>query len=262
MLAYNLEGVHAERMTVNGRPVELVEAYSPDSILVTLPESEETSYRIVYGEDTLSKPLTRTERRIGLTVKPYRQNGKWQAGDSLRFRVDDKIRDIRQEAIAVLDDKGTPVKYELVRGQREWGIVPDSQTERPFTLHLDKGAVLGAFGESDSVTFRYETLLKADLANLKLNCPDFAAEQWIVELVQNEKTIYMAVKPAGAAFVEFRGVVPGEYGVRCIRDANGNGKWDTGNFISKTQAEQVLRYTLTQKLRANWDIEETLETKQ
>jgi hypothetical protein len=259
-VAYNLTGLNAERFQVNNEPVQLVKTIAPDSILLTLPASETPNYTIVYGEDTLRKTLISKDRMIPLTVRAIDQDGKWQAGDSLLFRVNDNIATINREAIHAETQKGEPVVYELVQRPNEWEIIPDSKTDHSFTIHLDKGAVSGAFGISDSITFRYETLLLSDLSNLKINCADFDGT-WIIELVINEKTVYSEIKPEGAAFVEFKAIQPGQYSVRCIHDVNRNGKWDPGNYTTKQQAEEVLRYTLTQKMRANWDIEETLERK-
>jgi hypothetical protein len=261
MVAYNQDGVHAERLSINGESVELVKAISGDSILVTLPPAPENSrYQIVYGNDTIRRPLTQKERMIPLTIRPIEQNGKWQEGDSLLFRVNDKVTAINREGVHILTQKGSPVKYEIVQRAGEWDIVPDPTNTESYSIHFDKGAITGAFGVNDSITFKYETLLSADLSNLKLNCADLEGE-WIIELVQAEKTIYSTVKPTGMTSVEFKAIVPGQYNVRCIHDRNGNGKWDPGSYITRSQAEEVLRYTLTQKLRANWDIEETLQRK-
>jgi hypothetical protein len=258
LVAYNLTGLHAERFRVNDEPVELVKTLGPDSILLTLPAAETANYTIVYGEDTLRKTLISKDRMIPLTIRAIDQNGKWQEGDSLLFRVNDKIETINRDAVQVKTQRGGLVAYELIQRPNEWEIIPDAKTEHSFTIHLDQGAVTGAFGINDSVTFSYETLISTDLCNLKLNCPDFDGK-WIIELVVNEKTVYSEIKPEGTAFVEFKAIQPGQYSVRCIRDVNGNGKWDPGSFTTRAQAEEVLRYTLTQKMRPNWDIEETLE---
>jgi len=54
----------------------------------------------------------------------------------------------------------------------------------------------------------------------------------------------------------------GKYTVRLIEDANGNKKWDTGNYLQKTQPEQVIYYWKEIDLRANWDMNETFNTNQ
>lgn len=261
LVVFNKDSLDVSKLEVNGESVQLVQVFSGDSALVTLPASTDINYRIIYGEDTLRKPFTTKERMIPLAVKPVAQNGNWQAGDSLKFRVNDVIQTVDENAFTLISEKGNAVPYTLFRGNaNEWGIVPDPKTDLSFVLHLNKGAIAGAFGQSDSVTFRYKTLLAADLSNLKLAFTGFEGT-WIIELTQNEKLLYSTVKAPDAAFVEFNQIEPGQYVVRCIHDANGNGHWDAGDYASKRQAEEVLRYTLTQKIRPNWDIEETLERK-
>ena len=53
-------------------------------------------------------------------------------------------------------------------------------------------------------------------------------------------------------------LTPGEYSFRVIRDANGNGKWDVGEYSTLTQPEAVDTYSKKTKIRANWTIDVTL----
>ena len=52
---------------------------------------------------------------------------------------------------------------------------------------------------------------------------------------------------------------PGEYQIRIIKDANGNGKWDTGNYLKKIQPEEVKYLKESINVRANWEFNETIE---
>ena len=52
-------------------------------------------------------------------------------------------------------------------------------------------------------------------------------------------------------------LTPGEYSFRVIRDANGNGKWDVGEYSTLTQPEAVDTYSKKTKIRANWTIDVT-----
>ena len=55
----------------------------------------------------------------------------------------------------------------------------------------------------------------------------------------------------------FRNLTPAKYKVRIIYDTNGNGKYDTGNFLLKVQPEKVVYYPEEIDVRSNWDITET-----
>ena len=52
-------------------------------------------------------------------------------------------------------------------------------------------------------------------------------------------------------------VNPGEYYARIVIDRNGNGVWDTGNFDSGLQPEEVYYFPKALKLKKNWDIEQS-----
>jgi hypothetical protein len=56
--------------------------------------------------------------------------------------------------------------------------------------------------------------------------------------------------------VLFDAIEPNIYSLRVIYDDNKNGIWDTGNYLEKTQAEQVQYYPKTIDVRANWDVEQ------
>ena len=45
-----------------------------------------------------------------------------------------------------------------------------------------------------------------------------------------------------------------DYNVHIIRDRNGNGRWDTGNYDKKEQPELTFSTTLNE-LKPNWDLE-------
>ena len=44
-----------------------------------------------------------------------------------------------------------------------------------------------------------------------------------------------------------------------IKDANSNGKWDTGNYLKKIQPEEVEYLKRSIIVRANWELNETIE---
>ena len=255
---HHLKQLDPEKIMINGSKAEVVRRFTDDSIQVLIPERTSNSYQIIYGEDTLRKPVTERELQTPLRIRTKNTSGKWKQGDSLFFEVNDGIKEIRQSELTVISAKGNPVPYSLFSTEKnQWCIIPDAKTTQSFSIHFNKSAVIGTHAVNDSLTINYSTLLPADLSTLKINCPDLEG-QWVIELIQNEKALYSVIKPESAKAVVFNELEPGQYGVRCIRDSNKNGKWDTGNVEAKTQAEQVLRYTLTQKLRANWEVEETL----
>ena len=50
-------------------------------------------------------------------------------------------------------------------------------------------------------------------------------------------------------------IKPGKYQLKYITDNNTDGEWTTGDWESKTQAEEVINYPSEITIRANWDLE-------
>jgi hypothetical protein len=101
---------------------------------------------------------------------------------------------------------------------------------------------------------------------LTLNLTGFKNKA-VVELLNEKATKVIAAKIAkGNSFVKFDFIEPGKYQIRIIDDANGNGKWDTGNYMKHIQPERVFYYTDEKtkgviSIRANWDSELQYELK-
>lgn len=56
---------------------------------------------------------------------------------------------------------------------------------------------------------------------------------------------------------EFYYLKPQKYYMRLIVDRNNNGKWDTGNYDSDQQAEEVYYYPEAIECKAKWDLIES-----
>ena len=57
--------------------------------------------------------------------------------------------------------------------------------------------------------------------------------------------------------MKFDLVPPAKYMIRVTYDENGNGKWDTGNYLQKIQPEKVKLFTKEIDILANWELDES-----
>ena len=55
--------------------------------------------------------------------------------------------------------------------------------------------------------------------------------------------------------VMFQYLMPAKYKIRAILDADGNGKWSTGNYHRRALPETVIEYKNPLEIRAGWDID-------
>jgi len=79
---------------------------------------------------------------------------------------------------------------------------------------------------------------------------------FIVQLVTADDKVF-AEKKNTKEFT-FKFVKPQEYKLRYIIDRNGNGRWDPGNYLTRTEPEPVFYYKSEEgrykfPIRANWE---------
>ena len=58
--------------------------------------------------------------------------------------------------------------------------------------------------------------------------------------------------------LDFLNLTASTYYIRVVHDTNGNGKYDTGNYLKKIQPERVSHFKEVE-VRADWGYPETLE---
>jgi len=84
-------------------------------------------------------------------------------------------------------------------------------------------------------------------------------KQCIFQLFQNNKII------SEFTFTEqpflLTDIKPGKYQIKYIVDSNRDGKWTTGIWEERAQAEQVINYPAEITIRSNWDLELEWELK-
>lgn len=251
-----IDSLDLDRLTVDGLPPNLFERFSHDSLLVELPVSETGKYRFAYDSLNLLKTVSQTERNGKLIISAV-GNTVWFQGDTLYFRVYDRISDVDTNGIIIRSDAGDTLSYRKYIEGNKLMLVPEGKSGQPITVKFSPSAIRGQGSVSDSLKVRFDSPRVSDLTDLELQLKSFEGE-WLVQLIKGERVVYAQRKPAEDTMLVFRKIVPGDYSVRLIFDANRNGKWDSGNYPRRRQPEILYQFTLTQKLRPNWEVEETL----
>ena len=74
----------------------------------------------------------------------------------------------------------------------------------------------------------------------------------IIQLMSRDKVLLERSVDSDGTYT-FSNLSPQEYQIMFIHDRNGNGKWDTGNYLKKRQPEKVELLPITITVRSNWD---------
>ena len=78
----------------------------------------------------------------------------------------------------------------------------------------------------------------------------------IIQMLDPNEKIIVQKRFAKDTVFRFNYLDPAKYKIKVIFDDNGNGKWDTGNYLQKRQPERVLWFPKEMDIKANWEYEE------
>ena len=192
------------------------------------------------------------------------KSGSIDIGDSIILRFDTPIASIDPRGVHLDIKRDTLwVPYPVVPSlrpvndlnpMRYWlpvTALPDST----YRLTIDSAAVTSVYGlHNDPLIKEMKVKGTEEYANVyfKVNVKGDA----FVELLGSGEKVMRTVKVKDGAF-ELLNVTPNTYYLRLTLDSNGNGQWDTGNYSSHLQPEEVYYYPKRLKLRRNWDLDET-----
>jgi uncharacterized protein (DUF2141 family) len=184
----------------------------------------------------------------------------------LQFESDEPIDSINQAAIHLVMKKtakdsvwtdATPAKLEQASPYNPLYYVMKQKWEPGaiYKITIDSMSVRSIYGLMNKTITQQITVKSLDeYANLYLNVN--LRDSAFVELLNGSDALVRAsqVKNGTAAF---ENVTPGTYYARLIKDKNGNGKWDTGNYSERLQPEEVYYFPKKITLKKNWDNEQT-----
>lgn len=143
------------------------------------------------------------------------------------------------------------------KNQRVWQIKHDWQKDSTYKLLILPGAFSDFFAfENDTLKFEFKVKTEKDygLVNLKVNTPD-ATLNYVLEITNERGNIFKTIAFKGNLETVIEKIVPGKYNLRLLQDNNGNGKWDTGDYLKKQQPEKMLYYSKPLDIRQNWDLD-------
>ncbi len=164
-----------------------------------------------------------------------------------------KIGLMNKDSLAVaftikLDSIGNKVDFEFAKEPNE-----------NYQLELLPGAITDFFGnENDTLYIRLGTKSYADFGNLRMTiASEVENYPLLVQLTDEKGETIQEIYTKEPKIFEFNNIEPAKYRVRVIFDANGNGQWDTGNYLKQIQPERVSYYPDLIEVRANWELEQT-----
>ena len=180
-----------------------------------------------------------------------------------RFKSEEPIDSInpamihlKQKIDTIWEDRGiVELKRDSASSILNYKVEYDWEPGGTYGITIDSLAITGIYGlYNGTISQEFKVKELEEYSNLffKVNVTDSA----FVELLdKSDKVVRTA--PVENGMADLFNINTGEYYARIVLDANGNGKWDTGNYSQHLQPEEVYYFSKKLNLKQNWDIEET-----
>lgn len=153
-----------------------------------------------------------------------------------------KTDSIPHKYLAVFDSVDNSIKIDFNKDPKE-----------SYKLTVLPNLIEDFFGNTnDTIVFSLKTNSFEDYGTLELTLSGSAKYPAIVQLTDEKGAVKKEKYATEPADISFNFLKPGKYLIRVIYDANGNKKWDTGNYLKQIQPERVSHSPKIIEMRANW----------
>ncbi|MCQ2083054.1 MAG: Ig-like domain-containing protein [Bacteroidaceae bacterium] len=184
----------------------------------------------------------------GNDISPY---------DPIGFSFEEPVTLLSDTAVHVYrmkDSIEVPIPFELEQDSIDilkyhvWG---EWKPEEKYLMRIDSASFQGIWGlhnGKEENNFSFAPLSKFSTMTVHVSNPK---PEYLVGLYESGQLSGMEhVDSEGSA--DFYFLTPGKFNVTLLDDRNGNGVWDTGDYLSKTQPEGVYFINKEFTLKADW----------
>ena len=172
------------------------------------------------------------------------------------IKIDDsKIKLINKDSVAV----AFTTKYDDFNQQIIFNF--KKKLSENYTVIMMPDALTDYLEQSNkkNILFNVNTKSQEDYGNLKVSLLNVKRFPLLIQLTNKEGVVMASEYCESNTKVEFNFIDPAVFSLRAIYDDNKNKEWDTGNYLEKRQAEEVIYFSKEIDVRANWDIEQIFD---
>lgn len=129
-----------------------------------------------------------------------------------------------------------------------------------YKLIFNKGVVNG-FNKvvNDSIVIPINTMKETELGIISVNLIiGKRGTPIILQLLNSKQEVLRENIYLETTKTNYNNLIPGKYFIRCIKDQNKNGKWDTGNLLKGRQPEEIIYFKDDINLKENWELNDLM----
>ncbi|KAF2512098.1 Ig-like domain-containing protein [Flavobacterium zhairuonense] len=197
-----------------------------------------------------------------LNIKPV-QNGVLNFRERFTLESETPLVKFDNTKIALVNKDSVAVKFTTEYDEFEQKLYFDFKKEplEKYRFTLLPGALTDFYDKTnDTLSYKLTTKELEDYGNLVLNLQNVKRFPIIVEITNKKgDKVLASAYSEGETKIEFNLLEPEAFSVRVIYDDNKNKMYDTGDFLTKTYAEEVFYFQKEVDVRSNWDVDQPID---
>jgi hypothetical protein len=190
-----------------------------------------------------------------LIVSSNVNGSKFVPGSRLTLSTTNPVRSLNPARILVRKGNDTlTTTFSILDGKRTLvaGFKPEEDSS--YSVLLLPGAITDCYGQkNDTLRISFTVQPLRQFGNLSVKLPESISGNAVLELVDDKGRVVRDTAITKGGVYRFDLLSSGNYSVRMIEDADGNGKWTSGSYALKQQPEKVRYYPALIRMRAGWD---------
>ena len=165
-----------------------------------------------------------------------------------------KIRLVNKDSVSI----DFTTQYDAFNQRLHFDFKKEPLEKYTFTILPD--ALTDYMGQAnDSLIYKVSTKMISDYGNLIVNLQNVKHFPVIVELMDTKGDVVASEYSENKTKLVFDLLEPAIFTLRIIYDDNKNKIWDTGNYLEKRQAEEVVYFSKEVDVRSNWDVDQIFD---
>lgn len=184
--------------------------------------------------------------------------------DTLQIGATVPIVNIDTSRISLIDKDSVkvPFRIQLSKQKDIISVDFDKKPQESYKLLIEPEAVKDIFGvRNDTLITSFKTGKVSDYCSIYLTLRNIDRYPVIIELMTDKGDVVARKYAKEGREYKFINLRPSRFMIRIIYDDNGNGKWDTGNYLLNIQPEEVYYVKTILEAKANWEVEESISLK-
>lgn len=236
-----------------------------DSLQVWYKPLKVDSLSLNIVKDKYEKNFTfkiKNQKSDTLSIKAL-QTGSLNFRDRFTLESSTPLVNFDKSKMKLVDKDSVDVAFTTAYDEYTQQLYVDFKIEeaQKYNLKLMPGALTDFFEKTnDTLSFTTSTKNRSDYGNLIVSLKNVNRFPVIIELTDEKGDVVKASEYTdGKTDIEFNLLEPYLYTLRAIYDDNKNKEWDTGSYLEKQQAEEVVYLSKGVDVRTNWDVNQPFD---